>query len=93
MYEPKYKLNVKDAARWRRLVTREACELGRPNKKFPPLTPAERLELEALTRKACRKQNRHPKMKAYLRRHRYLMAKTDRLFKRVKRLLSKTAKQ
>lgn len=90
MSEPKYRLNKQDQARWLALVTREACELGKPCKKFPPLTPAERQELEALTKKDQRRRNRHPAMKAYLRRHRRLLAKTHKLAEKVKRLLRQT---
>lgn len=79
VYEPKFKLNKRDETRWLALVAREACELGSPNKKFPPLSLAEREELEKLTRKSQCKRNRRPKMKAYLRRHRRQMNKTEEL--------------
>lgn len=85
MYEPKYKLNKRDRARWQLLVTRDACELGKPSKKFPPLTLAERVELERLTQEQRRRLYRHPKMKAYLRRHRRLMARSEKLMARFKR--------
>lgn len=63
MYEPKYKLNTKDEARYRSLVIRECVEAGKPDKKYPPLSPAERLELERLDRKRHRKIRSHPDVK------------------------------
>jgi hypothetical protein len=63
MQEPKYKLSKRDKARWRELVAREAVNLGPPNKEFPPLSPAERIELERLQRKQMRKIWAHPRMR------------------------------
>ena len=84
MYEPKFKLNRRDEARWRLLVAREAVELGPPRKKFPPLTAAERSELEALQRKKRRKLHSHPKMKEIMRWNRHQMRRLNRMSERLK---------
>lgn len=89
MYEPKYRLNKRDEARWLLLVTREAVELGPPRKKFPPLTAAERSELEALQRKQTRKMHRHPKMQESLRRGRNQMRRIKRMSKLLENLVKK----
>lgn len=89
MFEPKYKLNKRDEARWLLLVTREAVELGPPRKKFPPLTAAERSELEALQRKQTRKLHSHPKMQESLRRGKNQMRRVKRLAARLEKLVKK----
>lgn len=92
MPEPKYRLNKVDEARWRLLVTREAVSFGPPRKKFPPLTEAERSELEALQRKKRKKLHSHPKMKEILRRGRNQMRRVKRLSKRLEDLVNKVKK-
>lgn len=100
MYEPKYKLNKKDAARYRELLFRHCLEAplrevggklvpNKPNPKYPPLTPQENAEFERLHEKERRKIESHPAMKRSLRRQRYMMAKTEKIFQKVKRLLRK----
>ena len=92
MYEPKYKLNRTDEARWRRLATREACELGPPNKKFPPLSPAERVELECLQHKRSKKICSHPRVRAEIEHSRRLMRRGQRLMKKVDAVLKELEK-
>jgi len=85
MYEPKYKLNKRDAERFHLLLTRHCLEA--PNKtaaqrrlakKYPPLTPEERIEFEKLDRKRSRKVCSHPKVKASIRRTAYMNRKAMR---------------
>jgi len=92
MYEPKFKLNRRDEARWRLLVAREAVELGPPRKKFPPLTAAERSELEALQRKKRRKLHSHPKMKEIMRWNRHQMRRLNRMSERLEKLFQQIMK-
>jgi hypothetical protein len=89
MYEPKYRLNKKDATRWHQLCTRHCLEGFKPNRKFPALTPEENAEFERLTRKRDRKVASHPRCKAARRRARRLDQKTAKLKKRLSRLLNK----
>jgi hypothetical protein len=58
MYEPKYKLNRKDEARFRKLAVKEALQTA---------TADEKLELEKLSRKRTQKGYCHPKMQIALR--------------------------
>lgn len=84
MYEPKYKLNKKDAARWHALLVRHCCEVGPPKPEFPPLTPEENAEFERLQRKRIRKVHSHPKVKESLERQRRHTRKLQRLLKKLK---------
>lgn len=79
MYEPKYKLNTRDAKRYHALVVREcitsnltgaALEKAKRSRKFRPLTDAEKVELEALQKKRSKKIMAHPRVKEQFRRSR-----------------------
>lgn len=97
MYEPKYRLNKRDSKRWHDLLVRHCLEAPgkdgkvKRHKKYPPLTPAENVEFEALDRKRSRKHAAHPIMKAARRRSyrqtrklERLAAELDRMMKRLK---------
>ena len=88
MREPKFKLNKNDDARWHLLLTRHCldCPVRPVSHKYPPLTPAEDAEFEALCRKRSKKLAAHPRMqeaRKYQRRHdrkiRRLLDQLDRL--------------
>lgn len=89
MYEPKYKLNKRDAKRWHILLTRHCLECpakpgekrqrAKMQKKYPPLTPAENAEFEALCEKRSRKVESHPKVRASIRRGQCYMRKLQKL--------------
>lgn len=103
MYEPKYKLNKKDAARYNELLTRHCCEAPfirpgvprtKPNRKFPPLNAQENAEFEALSRKRHRKIASHPKVQASIaasrranRRLGYLVRKLERMMEKARRIV------
>lgn len=100
MYEPKFKLNKKDEARWNGLLVRHCYELpGIPggqvklNPKYPPLTKEENFELEALDKKRSRKIRRHPKVAASIRCSNRQNLKTEKLLAKLKRLVRKIKKQ
>lgn len=70
MYEPKFKLNKRDDARWHLLLTRHCAECPvkpggkvRRSRKYPPLTPVEFAEFEALCAKRSQKIAAHPRVK------------------------------
>lgn len=95
MYEPRYKLNKKDAARWHELLTRHCLECpplpgakDHRSKKFPPLTPDENVEFEKLCRKRSRKIAAIPAVRESIRRTRLLSRRTEHLFKKLERLLN-----
>lgn len=88
MYEPKYKLNRRDAERFHHLVVREcitgnlsgdALERAKRSRKYKPLTDAEKVELEALQKKRSKKIAAHPRVKEQFRRMRNHDRKTRRL--------------
>lgn len=86
MYEPKYKLNKRDAKRWHDLLVRHCLDCPakpghkrRFTRKYPPLTPAENAEFEALCRKRSKKIESHPKVKASIRRSQRQMRKVQKL--------------
>jgi len=81
MYEPKYKLNQKDEARFRVLAEREALST---------ITPDEKLELEKLSRKRYRKFCRHPRMQESLRLQRNRDRKLKRLCLKIDALIDKS---
>lgn len=83
MSEPKYCLNKRDRARWRELALKEAKDT---------LTLVDDVELRKLEAKQTRRRNRHPAMRRYLRRQRYLLRKTDKLAKELSRLLAQYCK-
>lgn len=96
MYEPKYKLNKKDAKRWNDLLVRHCLECpAKPggkvkhNPKYPPLSPEENAEFEALCRKRSKKLEAHPLMKKALRRQRRRDRKLEKLVKKLERLVAK----
>ena len=96
MCEPKYKLNKRDSARWLALLVRHCLEAPvktktqqRMVKKYPPLTPAENKEFEALCAKRRRKIESHPKVKASIRRSQRQIRKADKLMAQLKRLTLK----
>ena len=100
MYEPKYRLNKKDAQRWHDLLVRHCLEMPttpggtvKRRRKYPPLTPAENIEFEKLTRKRSRKIDSHPKMKASIARSRRLCRRADALMERLQRLMKRVAKR
>lgn len=71
MYEPKYKLNKRDAKRYHELVVREcitgnldekALAKARRSRKYKPLSPDEAVELEALQKKRSKKIMAHPRV-------------------------------
>jgi len=96
MYEPKYKLNRRDAKRWHDLLVRHCLEMPdkpggkvKRHKKYPPLTPAENAEFEALTKKRDRKHAAHPAAKLALRRARRQSHKIEKLLAKLKKLTNK----
>ena len=95
MYEPKYKLNKKDDARFHVLLTRHCANYtdvrGREHisREFPPLTSAEEAEFIALTLKRRRKVESHPDVKSSLRFQRKQSLKVERLLARAERVLKK----
>lgn len=100
MYEPKYKLNKKDAARWHWLLTRHCCECpikpgGKVKRilKYPPLTPAENIEFEALCAKRSAKLMTHPRIKESLRHQQRCDRELARLVRKLDRLLAPVRKK
>lgn len=96
MYEPKYKLNKKDDARWRALLVRHCLDCPakpghkrRFTRKYPPLTPEENAEFERLCRKRSKKIAAHPKVAASIRRSQYQMRKLDRLMAKLEQAVLK----
>lgn len=96
MYEPKYKLNKRDAERWHALLVRHCldCPVKPGHKrrfirKYPPLTPEENAEFEALCRKRSRKIESHPKVRASIRRSQRQTRKAERLLKELEALMKK----
>ncbi len=96
MYEPKYKLNKKDAARWQELLVRDCAQYPlKPcgpvvaDPKYPPLTPAETAEFERLQRKRSSKVRSHPRVQESLRHQRNHDRKIQRLLKKLKTLEAK----
>jgi|PlaIllAssembly_1097288.scaffolds.fasta_scaffold00029_9 DNA polymerase I-like protein with 3'-5' exonuclease and polymerase domains len=96
MYEPKYKLNKKDAKRWHALLTRHCLECpAKPggkvkhNPKYAPLTPEENAEFEALCKKRSDKLMAHPKIQESLRHQRRKDRTLEKLVKRLERLVAK----
>lgn len=96
MHEPKYKLNKKDAARWHWLLTRHCCECpikpgGKVKRilKYPPLTPAENIEFEALCAKRSAKLMTHPRIQESLRHQRRKDRELEKLVKRLEQLVAK----
>lgn len=92
MYEPKYKLNRRDAERYHQLVMREcitgsltgdALERAKRSRKYKPLTDAEKVELEALQRKRSRKIAAHPRVQEQFRRMRNHNRKLRRLLSKL----------
>jgi len=79
MYEPKYKLNKRDEARWYALAAIEALRVT-------PMTDAEKDELERLQRKRHRRLWSHPKMEPVKRAQRNSARKVRRLIKRLQAL-------
>jgi len=86
MYEPKYRLNQRDEARFRALALREAADGRLPD--YPALTLAERLELERLSRKQTRKLWKQPRLKVVRQEQRKRTAKIQRLMRKVEALLA-----
>ena len=96
MYEPKYKLNRRDAKRWHDLLVRHCLEAPektpkqqRAQKKYPPLTPAENVEFEALCEKRSKKIESHPKVKASIARSKRQIRKVEKLMKKLEKLMKK----
>ena len=86
MYEPKYKLNKEDDARWRALLVRHCLDAPvkpgykrRYMRKHPPLTPEENAEFERLCRKRSQKVAAHPKVKASIQRSQRRLRKLEKL--------------
>lgn len=80
MYEPKYKLNQKDAKRFRALALKEATG---------EITLDERVELERLARKDYRKRESHPVARKIRRRRYYLHSKLMKAAKAVDAAVAK----
>lgn len=100
MYEPKYKLNKKDAARWHILLTRHCLDCpAKPGhkrrfiRKYPPLTPEENAEFETLCQKRSAKLMQHPKIRESLRHQRRHNQKLQRLITKLERLLAPVRKK
>lgn len=93
MYEPKYKLNKRDDVRWRALLLRHCFDCPghkrRFIRKYPPLTPEENAEFEALCRKRSKKIEAHPKVKASIARLKRHDRKIERLSVKLKALNKK----
>ena len=93
MYEPKYKLNKLDEARWKELLTRHCANFVDINgkqhvsRKHKPLLPEEELEFERLQRKRSRKTAKHPKVAAALQFARQQSRRVARLLRRSEHLL------
>jgi len=94
MYEPKYRLNKIDAARWEELLTRHCLEFPRKIggkvrrfKKYPPLTREENIEFERLTEKRSRKIDSHPKMQEILRLQKIQFRRLDRMVAKLETLI------
>lgn len=85
VYEPLYKLNQRDEARFRALALREAADGQVP--KYPALTPAEHQELERLSRKQTRKLWSHPRMQVVRQEQRTRLARIRRLVRKLEALL------
>lgn len=94
MYEPKYKLNKLDEARWKKLLTRHCANYvdirGKQHvsRKFPPLTATEELEFERLSRKRSRKIAKHPKVAVSIHLSRQLSQQASGLLRRADRVLA-----
>ena len=100
MSEPKYQLNKRDAARWHWLLTRHCCECpikpgGKVKRilKYPPLTPAENIEFEALCAKRSAKLMAHPRIKESLRHQQDRDRELARLVRKLDRLLAPVRKK
>jgi len=96
MYEPKYKLNRKDAERWHSLLVRHCLDCPvkpgqkrRFSRKYPPLTPEENAEFEALSAKRSKKIESHPKVKAAIRASMRHIRKTEKLLAQLEALVKK----
>lgn len=94
MYEPKYKLNQRDAKRWHDLLVRHCLELpAKPggkvkrHKKYPPLTREEKVEFEALDAKRSKKIESHPKVKASIRHSMRQMRKAEKILVKLKAIV------
>lgn len=87
MYEPKYKLNKHDAARFSELLLRECASCGKGGRAHA-LTSKEKLELEKLTRKRSRKICSHPKVKESIQFARRRTRKVNRLLQKLKKLIN-----
>jgi len=99
MSEPKYRLNKKDDARWHVLLTRHCLDCPvKPgqkrkfSKKYPPLTPAEDAEFEALCAKRSKKIESHPKVRESIEYGRKQNRKLGRLLRKLEKLVSKMKK-
>jgi len=99
MSEPKYRLNKKDDARWHVLLTRHCLDCpAKPgqkrkySKKYPPLTPAEDAEFEALCAKRSKKIESHPKVRESIEYGRKQNRKLGRLLRKLEKLVSKMKK-
>jgi len=98
MHEPKYKLNQKDDARWHRLLVRHCLECPdksgkvKRHRKYPPLTPAENVEFEALCDKRSRKIESHPAVKASIQRSKRHTRKVDKLLAKLEALIKNMKK-
>lgn len=99
MHEPKYRLNKKDDARWRVLLTRHCLECPtKPgqkrkfSKKYPPLSPAENAEFEALCAKRTKKFESHPKVRESIELGRKQDRKIQRLLRKLEKLVTKLKK-
>lgn len=95
-YEPKYKLNKKDDARWHALLTRHCLDCpAKPgqkrkfSKKYPPLSPAESAEFEALCRKRSKKIESHPKVRQSIEHSRRQNRRVERLLRKLENFLTK----
>ena len=96
MHEPKYRLNKKDATRWHMLLTRHCLDAPvkhgqkrKFSKKYPPLTPREASEFEALCRKRSEKICQHPKVRASIEIGRRHDRKVQRLLRNLEKLITK----
>lgn len=99
MYEPKYKLNRRDAERYHQLVVREcitgnltgaALERAKRSRKHKPLTDAEKVELEALQKKRSKKVAAHPRVQEQFRRMRNADRKMRRAVQRLQDAIKAT---
>jgi len=93
-YEPKYKLNKKDDARWHILLTRHCLDCpAKPghkrkfSRKYPPLSPAENAEFEALCAKRSLKIESHPKVRESIEHGHRQNRKIQRLLRKLEGLL------